>query len=187
MFIIDNFTKWLEIIPLRNAKVPKIVEYLNIIFCRYGFPRTLVADNGSQWLSTHFSEWCRLKGIKVFYQSPYHACSNPTERYIGTAKALIRTLMTSQKDWDTKIEEIVFALNTSCSEATGFTPAYLNFLRELRTPFDNVVHFRNSRVKEVTELQNRIMLVHDIAREQMLTNQDRSLRYSNRFTKETNL
>lgn len=41
------------------------------------------------------------------------------------------------KDWDKHIGELAFALRTAVNSTTLFTPAFLNFFRELRTPFDN--------------------------------------------------
>ncbi|XP_014487199.1 PREDICTED: uncharacterized protein LOC106750992 [Dinoponera quadriceps] len=43
----------------------------------------------------------------------------------------------NQRRWDEADPAIQFALNTAMQESTGYTPAYLNYGRELRTPYDN--------------------------------------------------
>jgi len=184
LILLDVYTKWLEIFPLRSATANKVIDCLNSCFCRFGFPRVIISDNGSQFVSKQYMEWCKIKGITPFYQSPYHACSNPTERYIGSLKGLIRALITRTKEWDLHLNEISFALRTAVNESTGFSPAYLMFLREPRTPFDNLVGTNSSYIKDVNEAQERMTLVLDLARESMLLSQDDYLRYKNQRAKE---
>ncbi|XP_011858097.1 PREDICTED: uncharacterized protein LOC105555680 [Vollenhovia emeryi] len=45
---------------------------------------------------------------------------------------IAQTIEKSQKRWDRFIPEIAYAYNTAHCESTGYTPAYLNFGRELR-------------------------------------------------------
>lgn len=125
-----------------------------------------------------------MNGITPFHQSPYHANSNPTERYVGTIKGLIRATISKSKDWDKFVKEIAFAMNSSVSETTSFTPAYLNFGRELRTPFDNKCELPVPVCKEVALLRDRMIYVHDLARDEIARSQDKSLSYKNRGTKE---
>lgn len=39
-----------------------------------------------------------------------------------------------QRKWDHSLADLVFAINTSRQESTGFSPAFLNFGRELEVP-----------------------------------------------------
>jgi len=184
LIVLDVYTKWLEIFPLRAATASKVIDCLNSCFCRFGFPRVLISDNGSQFISKAYTDWCKLKGITPFHQSPYHACSNPTERYIGSVKGLIRALITQTKEWDMHLNEVSFALRTAVNESTGFSPAYLMFLREPRTPFDNLVGSNTSHIKNAEKAHERMTLVLDLAKESMLVSQDDYLRYKNAKAKE---
>ena len=57
------------------------------------------------------------------------------ERTNRVVKAMVRQYIDrSQKTWDQYLTEIVFAYNTATSESTGFSPAYLNYGRELTAP-----------------------------------------------------
>lgn len=184
LIVLDLCTKWVDIFPIKKASISKIVEHLNTVFCRFGFPRVLLSDNGSQFASNCYVDWCKMKGISTFLQSPYHACSNPIERYIGSIKGLVRALMSQMKDWNKNLEEVAFALRTSVNESTKFTPRYLNFMREIRTPFDNLVKFKSYKSTDIKEMHERMILVHDIVRENMLASQDKNLKYKNEGTRE---
>ena len=46
------------------------------IICRFGVPRTLTVDNGKQFDSDKFKEFCKSIGIKIAFASVYHPESN---------------------------------------------------------------------------------------------------------------
>lgn len=69
-------------------------------------------------------------GAIAYYIPPYHPEVNTTERYNLTIKNMIRATMKRNNDWDRCSPEIAFPHNTSVNDTTGFTPAYLNYLRE---------------------------------------------------------
>ena len=52
-----------------------------------------------------------------------------TNKVIKTA--INQYLEKSQKKWDALLPELVFAYNSAASDSTGYTPAYLNYGREL--------------------------------------------------------
>ncbi|KAM7300451.1 uncharacterized protein ISCGN_016065, partial [Ixodes scapularis] len=57
------------------------------------------------------------------------------ERHNGTVKECLRAYCSDHKDWDRHIPEIAFATRTAESVVTGYTPAFLCYGRELRTPW----------------------------------------------------
>ena len=56
---IDYFTKWVEAEPLAVINENKIQTFVwkNII-CRFGIPRMIISDNGRQFDSQKFKEFC---------------------------------------------------------------------------------------------------------------------------------
>lgn len=184
LVIMDAFSKWVEVFALRDATANKMVMCLEKVFTTFGYPRTIISDNGTQFCSRAYIDFLKSAGSKAYYIPPYHPQSNNVERYNQTIKSMIRATMKRNNDWDRCLSEISFALNTSVSDTTGFTPAYLNFGRELRHPFDNLLETPLSKVKETKKLQERLILIHDIARNNALLNQAKSLEYANRKAKE---
>ena len=68
--VVDYFTMWVEAEPLATITTKKVLDFVvkNII-CRYGLPRKIVSDNGTQSDSDLFIDFCeRHMIIKSFLQ-----------------------------------------------------------------------------------------------------------------------
>ena len=65
---IDYFTKWVEAKALTTITEKNIRNFVwrNII-CRYEIPRVLISDNGKQFDSNVFRDFCSELGIKNHY------------------------------------------------------------------------------------------------------------------------
>ena len=74
---IDYFTKWVEAEPLAIITESKIQSFIwkNIV-CRSRIPRAIILDNGWQFDSWNFREFCVELGIKKHYSSPGHPQAN---------------------------------------------------------------------------------------------------------------
>jgi hypothetical protein len=59
---IDKFTKWPEATPVVNITQSVAVAFLKSIVCRFGVPNRVITDNGTQFRSRLFKEYC--EGIK---------------------------------------------------------------------------------------------------------------------------
>ena len=134
LVVSDWFTKFSLLKPLRKATAQEISTFMeNQVFLVYGVPQRIIADNGTQFVSTQFQSLCkRYKVPKVWYTARYHPQANFVERNNQTIGTAIRSFLTDQhRLWDEHIPHIQFALNTATHEVTGFTPAFLNFGRIL--------------------------------------------------------
>ena len=67
----DYFTKWVEAEPLANIRDVDVKKFIwrNIV-TRFGIPHTLVSDNGLQFDSDAFREYCSELGIRNRYSTP---------------------------------------------------------------------------------------------------------------------
>ena len=181
LVILDVFTKYIELFPLRIATAKTMIPKFWETFCRFGLPKTLLFDNGRQYTSDAFHQFCSM--LNIFHISAYHAQANVAERHQKTMKSMIITFATTQSDWDTRLHELDFALRSAISDATGFSPAYLTFGREFRTPFDNALDINLARVTDIHKIGVRINLLHSIARDNLQVNLSRSLALYNQKTK----
>ena len=67
-----------------------VIDQLKSIFCRNGFPTTIVTDNGPQFTSELFRKFLREKGIEHVKSSQYHPQGNGVvERMHGTLNSVI--------------------------------------------------------------------------------------------------
>ena len=73
----EYFTKWVEAKPLIKITSEAVRKFFwqNII-CRFGVPKELTVDNGKQFDSQQFKEFCRSIGTKLMFASVYHPQSN---------------------------------------------------------------------------------------------------------------
>ena len=61
---VDYFTKWIEARPLATISEAKIISFVREqIWCRFGLPRVIVSDNGTQF-ARKFTAACEEKGIE---------------------------------------------------------------------------------------------------------------------------
>ena len=139
MVVVDHFSKWVELFPLRKVTARAVLEKLQDVFCRFGFPERLITDNASYFTARVFGATCRSLGIDHCTTSPYHPQSNLTERVNRTLKPMLAAFAESQRDWADHLSELAFAIRTSESRSTGFSPAFLNFGRELANPVTSVI------------------------------------------------
>jgi transposase InsO family protein len=94
LVVIDDFTKWTEVFPLRDATAARICKVLEeSLFCRFGMPKTLVSDNGSNFTSQILAYLCKQWKIQQRFTSPYHPQSNLTERANRSIKTMIRAYL----------------------------------------------------------------------------------------------
>ncbi len=76
LIVVDAFSKWLEVIPMRTTTAPATVKVLRDLFARFGLPIHVVSDNGSQFTSDFFNNFMKRNGIKHTTTAPYHPKSN---------------------------------------------------------------------------------------------------------------
>jgi len=159
LVIVDKFTKWVELFPLRNSRSQLIINRLeHQVFTRYGYPLTLTSDNGKNLIGKLMAALCSRWNIKHITTSPYHPQSNLTERINRNLKPMISSFVhdVPHNRWAEYIDFFALALRTALHESTGFTPSKLMFNRELRLPVNNVldppsIHTETEGALQLTE------------------------------------
>jgi IS30 family transposase len=74
---VEYFTKWIEAKPVTNISsfTMKKILWQNIIY-RFRVPRHITVDNGTQFDSQNFREYCESLGIQLCFASLKHPQSN---------------------------------------------------------------------------------------------------------------
>jgi len=136
LVMIDRFSKWTELVPLRSATAESLKKaFRERIIAWYGVPKVVITDNGVQFASRIFKGFLAEMGISQQFTAPYTPQDNPTERANRTVKTMIAQFAEKgQRNWDEKWPEIMLTVNTSTSESTAHTPAFLTQGREPRLP-----------------------------------------------------
>ncbi|XP_062699301.1 uncharacterized protein K02A2.6-like, partial [Aedes albopictus] len=91
--IVDAYSKWPEIFRTRSITTTATLDLLRETFSRFGNPNTLVSDNGTQFTSVQFQQYCRENGITHLRTAPYHPQSNgQAERFVDSLKRGLKKL-----------------------------------------------------------------------------------------------
>ncbi|XP_039309078.1 protein NYNRIN-like [Solenopsis invicta] len=86
----DLFTKWIECCPLRKATGRRIREAIEeMVIFRWGTPRVLLTDNGTEFLNRDLRAMSEQYGIYQTTVPPYHPQANPVERVNRVLKTMI--------------------------------------------------------------------------------------------------
>ena len=97
--VVEYFTKWIKAKPLVNITSEAVRKFFwqNII-CIFGVLKELTVDNGKQFDSQLFKEFCHSMGTKVMFISVYHPQSNGVvERANGIILSSIKKFLFDQK------------------------------------------------------------------------------------------
>lgn len=144
---VDVFSKYTWLFPLRKGTARSIIKNLEEnIFLVHGVPRTIVCDNGRQFVSKEFKDLLHNYNIPPpFYNSYYTPQNNVVERYnqtLGTALSILAE--SDHRNWSKFLPQIQSAMNNSVNCATNYTPYFLMHGREQildgdlhRIPIDN--------------------------------------------------
>nr|XP_040218444.2 uncharacterized protein K02A2.6-like [Anopheles coluzzii] len=136
LIVVDAFSKWPEVIRTASTTSKATIRILNTMFARYGMPVTLVSDNGCQFISSEFEDFCICNGIEHLTSAPFHPQSNgQAERFVDTFKRAI-TKITSD---GTAIEDALdtflqtYRATPNPQVPNNEAPATVMFGRQIRT------------------------------------------------------
>ncbi|XP_045541479.1 uncharacterized protein LOC123722976 [Papilio machaon] len=138
LLVEDVATRWVELFSLVEATAENCAKLLiEEYFLRYGLPRRVVSDNGTQFISSVMQLSMFILGVKQELIPVYHPEANPAERKNRDLKVQLSLLVKNEhRNWPKYLAHVRFAMNSAVCSTTGKTPAFLTFARELRTPFE---------------------------------------------------
>lgn len=136
LIVEDLCSRWTELFALAEASAENCATILlNEVFLRYGIPRRVHSDNGTQFISAVMQKLTYCLKIEQTFTPVYHPEANPVERKNRDLKVQLSICVgQDHTTWDQKLPSIRFAMNTAKCSTTNYTAAYLTFGRELRTP-----------------------------------------------------
>ena len=154
---VDYFSKWVEAEALACISTTKITRFLwKNVYCRYGVPQTIITDNGTQFNNPEFISFARDLGTTVRFASVAHPQANGQVEAVNKKimQLLKRSLGDAKGLWAEKLPEVLWALRTTPTEATGRTPFSLMFGSECVLPIEQALP--SARVIEFDEVTNDI-------------------------------
>ena len=93
LVLVDYTTQYPEAIPLRFTTTKVLARELMQVFSRLGFPKEVLTDLGTNFMSQTFKELWRLLEVKLVHTAVYHPQTNwLVERFNKTLKVMLRKL-----------------------------------------------------------------------------------------------
>lgn len=136
LVITDYATKYPEVFPLKSIKAKSVALCLVQFFSRVGFPREILTDQGTNFMSTLLKQVYQLLGIRSIRTTPFHPQTDGlTERFNQTLKQMLRKFVNdSATDWDQWLPYLLFAYREVPHSFTGFSPFELLYGHQVRGP-----------------------------------------------------
>ena len=166
---VDYFSKWVEARAVTGITCQDVKNFLwkNII-TRYGIPRIIVTDNGTQFEGAPIDELCQRLHIRHHFSPVCYPQAN------GQVEVMNRTIFTgikknlqdSRNQWPEELHRVLWSYRTTPSSATGHTPFSLVYGTEAIIPvevglpsmrmrgFDEELN--NSRMREHLDLADEL-------------------------------
>jgi hypothetical protein len=76
LVVVDKFTKWVEASPVIIQDSTTAINFIkSIVFC-FGVPHNVIIDNGRNFTSKEFKNYCESMGIKLKFAFVAHPKTN---------------------------------------------------------------------------------------------------------------
>lgn len=153
LVVVDGFSKFVFIKPVRNTKTVCVTKVLDDIFFTFKGPVRLITDQGSCFTSHTFKKFCIDRGIKHILNAVASPRANgQVERYNRTILNSLKAqnLNFNEKDWDNKVGKIQWGMNNTVQKTTGKMPSEIMFGTlgscEINPKFDEILQNINKPI-----------------------------------------
>jgi transposase InsO family protein len=138
---VDKFSKWIEAHPIMNLRAEQAVTFFTDIIHLFGVPNfIIITDNGSQFTSWKFLEFCDKHHIHMDWAAVTHLQTNGqverTNSMIleGLKPRIFDRLNKSRRKWLQELPSVVWSLRTTPSRDKGFSMFFLVYGAEAILP-----------------------------------------------------
>jgi transposase InsO family protein len=123
----DSFTRWIELFALKSVEAEEAAVCLINLFGRFGAPRELLSDRGSQFVNKLIDALLKAMGSSHKLSLAYSKEENGMiERANREILRHLRAFIMHSKvvdDWVSKLPFVQRIMNASVHSLTGFSPA----------------------------------------------------------------
>jgi transposase InsO family protein len=128
---VDKFTKWVEAAPVTTQDSTTAINFIMSIIYHFGVPHSIITDNGTNFISKEFKNFCESMGIKLKFPSVAHPKTNGQVKKAnglicnGIKKRLMAPLEKAKHAWVDELPSVLSSLRTNPNAATQETPLFL--------------------------------------------------------------
>lgn len=137
--LVDYFSRYFEMEIMTKIDSKATIDRLKFIFARFGFPFTVTADNGRQFVSLEMREYFEQNNIRLISTTPFWPQMNgEVERQNSS---LLKRLIISQNlkgDWREDLHQYLLMYRSTPHSTTLRTPAELMFNWNIRDKLPSI-------------------------------------------------
>lgn len=149
LITVDHFSDFIEIDELKDMTSRNLILICKRHFSRYGIPKTVISDNGSNFASKEFKEFSKNWCFNHITSSPHYPQSNgKAEASVKIMKKMIKKCMEEGEDF---YKMLLVYRNTP--NKIGFSPSKRMMGRWLRCDLPNTDKYK---ILEPEEIKKRI-------------------------------
>lgn len=131
--VVDYFSRYIEVTVMKTITAKATCDFLDEIFARHGFPYSLTSDQGPQFTSQEFAEYCAENGICHYTTFAYWPQANgEVERQNRSLQKTIQITQLQKGNWRKELLNYLLMYRSTPHTVTGKSPAELLFSRKVR-------------------------------------------------------
>lgn len=163
LILVDGFTKFCILTPLRNLKSSLTIRSLENTFCTFGYPRRLISDQGSSFTSHEFKRFCNESHIQHILNAVASPRANgQVERYNRTVLDALTAYADKfgEKHWDRAVGKVQWGLNNTLNKVVGKTPSEVLFAILMISKGDNIfsdVLSETRQIGNINEIRKKLV------------------------------
>lgn len=131
---IDYFTRWTEVVSLKDVIENSVVQFLEGIATRFGTPSIIILYNYKAFVGSYINLWIVQHDVFLKTSSNYYSQGNGLAN--SSNKNLIRiikrTLQDNQRSWNLKLGTTLWVDRITPKRDLGNSPFMLVYGREVR-------------------------------------------------------
>jgi hypothetical protein len=163
---VDKFTKWVEAAPVTTQDSTAAINFIKSIVFRFGVPHNIIIDNGTNFTSKEFKNYCESLGIKLKFASVAHPKTNGQVEKAnglicnGIKNRLLAPLEKAKHAWVDELPSVLWSLRTTPNAATQEMSFFLVHGVEVMLPVE-ITH-EAPRIAAYDETTSIEMLQDDV-------------------------
>lgn len=167
-----ELTKFVEAYPIKNKEAETVADkFVKEFILRFGVPRVIATDCGTEFTAQLFTETCKLLEIEKLLSTPYHHESIGALENSHKQLGQYLKIKTLEKGgyWSSWVPFWTFTHNNSVHSSTNYAPAELVFgkLTTLPSNLSNTIDPIYNFDSYVSELKYRIQVAWKDAKENL--------------------